>query len=114
MGSGSYARPGMKLSYLREAVGRMRPSTLCAAVASIGRIFGLALAGLVALVRIWYRAVLLAPEVKRQRSGLGERFRAPEERFREATRGLVDELPFEEAGAFGRVEDPARALDLGG
>jgi hypothetical protein len=37
-------------------------------VASIAKLFGLALAGLAALLHLWYRGVLAAPEVKRRRA----------------------------------------------
>jgi hypothetical protein len=37
-------------------------------VASIGRILGIAGAALVVLLRIWYRAVLVAPEAKRRKA----------------------------------------------
>src|SRR5439155_17831215 len=43
-------------------------STLCGAVASIGRILGIAVVGLAVLLRIWRRAVLLTPEVKRRKA----------------------------------------------
>jgi len=36
-------------------------------LASIGRILGLVALGFAALLRIWYRAVLLAPEAKRRK-----------------------------------------------
>jgi hypothetical protein len=46
----------------------MRRSTLCGVVASIGRLLGLVVLAFVAVLRLWYRAVLLAPEVKRRKA----------------------------------------------
>jgi len=43
-------------------------STLCGVVASIGRLLGLVALAFVAVLRLWYRAVLLAPEVKRRKA----------------------------------------------
>lgn len=37
-------------------------------VASIVRLFGLLVAAVVGVLRVWYRAVLLAPEVKRRKA----------------------------------------------
>src|SRR5215472_16740982 len=42
-------------------------STLCRMLASIGRILGLFAAMVAAILRLWYRAVLLAPEAKRRK-----------------------------------------------
>jgi hypothetical protein len=43
-------------------------STLGGAVASIRRILRLVASGVVALLGLWYRAVLAAPEVKRRKA----------------------------------------------
>ena len=45
-----------------------RASTLCDVAASIGRILGLLAAALAALLHVWYRGVLAAPEVKRRKA----------------------------------------------
>jgi len=37
-------------------------------VASIAKLFGVALAGLAALLHLWYRGVLAAPGVKRRKA----------------------------------------------
>jgi hypothetical protein len=37
-------------------------------VASIGRLLGLVGVAVLAVLRLWYRAVLLAPEVKRRKA----------------------------------------------
>ncbi len=58
----------LKVAEVTTGPGHQARSTLSGGVASIRRILGLAAAALAGLLRLWYRAVLAAPEVKRRKA----------------------------------------------